>query len=221
MVHLCHTTQHHIWWCTCATLHSITYDGALVPHYTASHMMVHLCHTTQHHIWWCTCATLHSITYDGALVPHYTASHMMVHSCHTTQHHILQDSNLYSHCHENLKSHMSMLGLFWNKQTWYHNICINKIWCFHAKDCNNDHLLGSGAMQFDSISKQPAVCFQDRRVSVQQIPPKLCYPPTKLHCVTSHNIKFLKIFHTKNSIPWSRLQSHNRKKHIKYLILSD
>ena len=51
---------------------------------------------------------------------------MMVHSYHTTQH-------LYNHCHENLKSHMRMLGILWNKQTWYHNISINKIYVFMPK----------------------------------------------------------------------------------------
>lgn len=93
-------------------------------------------------------------------------SEMMVHLYHTTQHHILQDSNLYSHCHENLKSHLRMLGIFWNKQTWYHNINFKKIWCFHAKDCNNDHLLGCGAMQFDNISKEPAVSVFRTEVSL-------------------------------------------------------
>jgi hypothetical protein len=43
-------------------------------------------------------------------------SEMMVHSHHTTWHHILEDSNLHSHCHENLKSHMIMLGIFWKKK---------------------------------------------------------------------------------------------------------
>lgn len=85
-------------------------------------------------------------------------SEMMVHSHHTTWHHILEDSNLHSHCHENLKSHMIMLGIFWKKKkrTWYHNKNINKIWCSHANECN-DGLLGCDAVQFGNISKELAV----------------------------------------------------------------
>ena len=90
---------------------------------------------------------------DGPLIPHYTTSH-------SGGQQFSQSAN------ENLKSHMRMLGIFWNKQAWYHNISINRIWCFHAEDCNNYRLLRCGAMQFGNISKKPIVSVFRTEVSL-------------------------------------------------------
>lgn len=114
-------------------------------------------------------------------------SEMMVHSHHTTWHHILEDSNLHSHCHENLKSHMIMLGIFWKKKKKELGITIKTSIRF-------DVLMPMSVMMvFWDVTPYSLVTFQRNLLSLfsgqkshwAAGSSKTLHPPTKLHSVTS------------------------------------